>query len=65
MALKCGACLVSVIINNKYTYTSPLAGGTWAKVQYKVQSINTFFPKMVSVILGSSYHADVCSSVNF
>ncbi len=26
---------------------------------------NKFFPKMVSVILSSSYRADVCSSVNF
>ena len=28
-------------------------------------SSNIFFPKMVSDILGSSYHADVFSSVNF
>lgn len=26
--------------------------------------VNTFFPKMVSVIIGKSYHAEVWSSVN-
>ena len=31
----------------------------------KYSSDNFFFPKMVSVILGSSYHTDVCSSVKF
>ena len=37
----------------------------WDMSQTKKYSSDTFFQKMVSVILVSLYHTDVCSSVNF
>ena len=45
----------------------PLHVNGWNMSQTKTSkcTANTFFPKMVSVILSSSYHADVCSSAHF
>ncbi len=42
-----------------------LADGTWAKLKNQSTRQSFFFQKTVSVILGSSYHTNVCSSVRF
>lgn len=40
---------------------SKILSRTWAKLKSQTIPSKDFFPKMISVILGSSHHADACS----
>lgn len=42
-----------------------LIDGTWTKLKALSTCQMFFFPKTISVILGRSHHADVCSSAHF
>ena len=42
-----------------------VSGWDMSQTKNSKYSSDKFFPKMVSVILGSSYHAGVCSRVTF
>ena len=51
--------------NDLLEYTLVFSGWDMSQTKNSNHSSDTFFQKMVSVTLGSSYHADVCSIVQF
>lgn len=45
--------------------SSMLLDRTWGKLNTQRRCQNKFFPEVFWIVLGSSYHAEVCSSVNY